>query len=249
MPLRPHRVLAVALALSAALPAGPAAAQSTTPPATPPRPAPNVPGPVPGAAPVVTERISVRGASLVGNLEGNSPDRGVIVYLPPTYAKSRTRRYPVLYALHGYSIDHEKWTTEIRTPQTIEGAFATGTREMIVVLADARTRHNGSMYSNSATTGNWEDSIARDLVAYVDAHYRTIPDRRSRGIAGHSMGGYGTVRIAMRHPDVFSAFYAMSPCCLSARRAPPPEMATRLEAAVQAGESPGLDFGTRATLA
>jgi S-formylglutathione hydrolase FrmB len=158
----------------------------------------------------------------------------------------------VLYALHGYSIDNEKWTTEIHTPQTIEGAFATGTREMIVVLADARTRHNGSMYSNSATTGNWEDFIAHDLVAYVDAHYRTIARRESRGIAGHSMGGYGTVRIAMRHPDVFSAFYAMSPCCMSARRTPPAEMARKIEAVVQSGDTAAarsLDFGTRATLA
>ena len=184
------------------------------------RPAPNIPAPVPGAAPVVTERITVHGASLEGNLEGDSPDRGVIVYLPPSYAKNPSRRYPVVYALHGYSINNEKWTTEIHTPQTIEGAFATGTREMIVVLADAQTKHNGSMYSNSVTTGNWEDFISHDLVAYIDSHYRTIANRASRGIAGHSMGGYGTVRIAMRHPDVYSAFYAMSPCCMSARGAP-----------------------------
>jgi S-formylglutathione hydrolase FrmB len=205
--------------------------------------------PVPGAQPVVVERITVHGASLEGNLEGNSPDRGVIVYLPPSYAKNPSRRYPVLYALHGYSINNEKWSAEIRTPQTIEGAFALGTREMIVVLADAQTKHNGSMYSNSATTGNWEDFIARDLVAYVDSHYRTIATRASRGIAGHSMGGYGTVRIAMRHPDVFAAFYAMSPCCMSARGAPPAEMGKRIEAALQSGDPTKLDFGTRATLA
>jgi len=213
------------------------------------RPPVIVPEPVPGAAPVVTERITVHGASLEGNLEGDSPDRGVIVYLPPSYAANTARRYPVLYALHGYSIDNEKWTTEIHTPQTVEGAFATGTREMIVVIADAQTLHNGSMYSNSVTTGNWEDFIAYDLVAYIDVHYRTIPDRLSRGIAGHSMGGYGTVRIAMRHPDVFSAFYAMSACCMAARGAPPPEMAARIEAAAAAGETEGLDFMTRATLA
>jgi S-formylglutathione hydrolase FrmB len=218
-------------------------------PAQPPRPAPNIPAPVPGAAPVITERITVHGASLEGNLEGDSPDRGVIVYLPPSYAKNSSRRYPVLYALHGYSINNEKWTTEIKTPQTIEGAFATGTREMIVVLADAQTLHNGSMYSNSATTGNWEDFISHDLVAYIDGHYRTIAKRESRGIAGHSMGGYGTVRIAMRHSDVFAAFYAMSPCCMSARGAPPPEMGKRIEAAAAAGQSATLDFGARATLA
>lgn len=191
----------------------------------------------------------VHGASLEGNLEGDSPDRGVIVYLPPSYAKTPSTRYPVLYALHGYSINNEKWTTEIKTPQTIEGAFATGTREMIVVIADAQTLHNGSMYSNSATTGNWEDFIAHDLVSYMDAHYRTIANRASRGIAGHSMGGYGTVRIAMRHPDVFSSFYAMSPCCMGVRGAPSPEMGKKIEAAMAAGQSAALDFGARATLA
>ena len=237
-------IFALLLTLSA-----PAVAQPATPSQTSERAALNVPAPVAGAAPVTAERITVHGASLVGNLEGDSPDRHVIVYLPPNYAKSRTQRYPVLYALHGYSIDNEKWSTEIKTPQTIEGAFATGTREMIVVLADARTRHNGSMYSNSATTGNWETFIARDLVTYIDSHYRTVADRRSRGIAGHSMGGYGTVRIAMKHPEVFSAFYAMSPCCMSARGAPPAEMAKKVEAAVAAGQPDGLDFFARATVA
>jgi S-formylglutathione hydrolase FrmB len=235
-------VIAMALVLSAAH----ANAQTS---AAPPRPLPNIPAPVAGAASVTTERITVHGASLVGNLEGDSPDRGVIVYLPPSYGKDRSKRYPVVYALHGYSINNEKWSTEIRTPQTIEGAFATGTREMIVVLADAQTLHNGSMYSNSVTTGNWEDFISKDLVSWIDGHYRTIPNRSSRGIAGHSMGGYGTVRLAMRHPDVFSAFYAMSPCCMGARGAPPPDAGRKIEAAVAAGESATLDFGTRATLA
>jgi S-formylglutathione hydrolase FrmB len=238
------------LAVAALIGAASLGAQSTGAAAQQPeRPPVIVPSPVPGAAPVATERITVHGASLEGNLEGDSPDRDVIVYLPPSYAENSARRYPVLYALHGYSINNEKWTTEIHTPQTIEGAFATGTREMIVVIPNAQTLHNGSMYSNSVTTGNWEDFIAHDLVAYIDARYRTIPDRLSRGIAGHSMGGYGTVRIAMRHPDVFSAFYAMSPCCMSARGVPPPEMASRIEAAVEAGETESLNFMTRATLA
>jgi S-formylglutathione hydrolase FrmB len=234
----------VALGLPAA-----ANAQTADTAARPPRPPLIVPAPVDGAAPVIVERIKVHGVSLEGNLEGDSPDRDVIVYLPPGYNKDATRRYPVLYALHGYSISNEKWTTEIKTPQTIEGAFATGTPEMIVVLANAQTRHNGSMYSNSATTGNWEDFISRDLVATIDGHYRTIANRLSRGIAGHSMGGYGTVRIAMRHPDVFAAFYAMSPCCMSTGEAPPPEMAKKLEAAKAAGDSVSLDFFARAMFA
>lgn len=227
----------------------PVAAAQSTATARPPAPTPNVPAPVPGAKAVITQRITVHGASLEGNLEGNPADRGVIVYLPPSYETARTRRYPVVYALHGYSINNEKWTTEIHTPQTIEGAFASGTREMIVVLADAQSKHNGSMYSTSETVGDFESFIAHDLVAYIDAHYRTLATRESRGIAGHSMGGYGTVRIAMRHPDVFSVFYAMSPCCMSTRSAPPPDVSKRVEAAVSAGESASLDFLTRATLA
>ncbi len=131
----------------------------------------------------------------------------------------------------------------------MEGAFATGTREMIVVIPNAQTRHNGSMYSNSVTTGNWEGFIAHDLVAAIDALYRTIPNRLSRGLAGHSMGGYGTIRIGMKYPQVFSSLYIMSPCCLSARAAPSPVMAKALEEALQEGDSSKLDFFTRATMA
>ena len=129
----------------------------------------------------------------------------------------RNRRYPVVYALHGYSIGAEQWSQEIHVPQTIEGAFAKGAREMIVVLPDSKTVHNGSMYSSSVTTGDFENFIAQDVVAYIDAHYRTIPNRSSRGLVGHSMGGYGASRIGMKHADVFGSLYIMSPCCLSPR--------------------------------
>jgi S-formylglutathione hydrolase FrmB len=73
------------------------------------------------------------------------------------------------------------------------------------------------MYSSSVTTGDFEDFIARDLIAYVDSHYRTIARRESRGLFGHSMGGYGTLKIAMKHPQLFAAIYALDPCCLSPR--------------------------------
>lgn len=169
---------------------------------------------------IVVERVKVHGKALEGNLEGNAVERNVIVYLPPSYAANPKRRYPVVYALHGYSIDNEKWSTEVKTPRTIEGAFAAGAREMIVVLPDSRTVHNGSMYSSSMTTGDFETYVARDVVAYIDGRYRTVATRESRGLAGHSMGGYGAVRIAMKHPDVFSAVYAMSACCLSPRGLP-----------------------------
>ena len=176
-----------------------------------------VPAVVANAKPVTVERIKIHGAALEDNLEKNAVDRDVFVFLPPGYAKDKRRRYPVVYALHGYSIGAEQWTREIHVPQTIEGAFALGTKEMIVVVPDSKTLHNGSMYSSSATVGDFENFIARDVVAYVDAHYRTIPNRMSRGLVGHSMGGYGATRIGMKHSDVFGSLYIMSPCCLSPR--------------------------------
>ena len=178
-----------------------------------------VPEVVPGAKTATVEHIKIHGASLEGNLEGDAVDRDAIIFLPPSYAQNQTRRYPVVYALHGFFIGAEQWTGEIHVPQTIEGAFAQGSQEMIVVLPDSKTIYNGSMYSSSATTGDFENYVAHDVVAYVDAHYRTIPKHSSRGLVGHSMGGYGASRIGMKHSDVFGALYIMSPCCMSARGA------------------------------
>ena len=181
-----------------------------------------VPPVIPGAPHVFVQHIKIHGASLVGNLEGEAVNREVIVFLPPSYYKDKHRHYPVLYALHGYSIGAEQWTHEIHVPQTIEGAYAKGARQMIVVLPDSKTVYGGSMYSRSQTTGDFEEFIAHDVVHYIDAHYRTIPTRLSRGLVGHSMGGYGALRIGMQYPNVFGVLYVMSPCCLSPRPAPNP---------------------------
>jgi len=191
---------------------------------------------VPGAKPVTVVRIKVHSPSIAGNLEGEAADRDVIVFLPPGYGHEKSRRYPVVYALHGFFIGAEEWTHEIHVPQTIEGAFAKGSRPMIVVLPDSKTIYGGSMYSRSATTGDFERFIAHDLVAYMDAHYRTIPERQSRGLVGHSMGGYGAIRIGMQHPEVFGSLYVMSPCCLSSSSTKPMDAAT--ERAVRALKSP-----------
>ena len=210
-----------------------------------------VPAVVPGAKPVTVERIKIHGTALEGNLEGDAVDRDVLVFLPPSYAKEKSRRYPVVYALHGYSIGAEQWGREIHVPQTIEGAFAQGAKEMIVVLPDSKTLHNGSMYSSSVTTGDFEQFIARDVVSYLDAHYRTIANRLARGLVGHSMGGYGATRIGMKHADVFGSLYIMSPCCLSPRPAGQanPEIDKALEAVKTPEDSARLPFFARAQLA
>jgi enterochelin esterase-like enzyme len=218
-----------------------------------------VPPVVPGAKPVTVEQIKIHGKALEGNLEGDAVDRDVIVFLPPSYAIEKSHRYPVVYALHGYSIGAEQWTHEIHVPQTIEGAFAKGSQEMIVVLPDSKTVYGGSMYSSSVTTGDFERYVAHDVVTYIDAHYRTIPNRVSRGLVGHSMGGYGAARIGMKHPDAFSSLYIMSPCCLSPMGSSRPEnpamqtaMASeekKLESVRTPGDAAGLPFFARAQLA
>ena len=195
------------LFLATAALGSPAAAQVQT----------EIPPLVAGAKSAVVERVKVQSAALEGNLEGNSAERDVIVMLPPSYRANPARRYPVVYALHGYFIGAEQWIQELHAPQVVEGAFGKGVPEMIVVLPDSKTVHLGSVYSTSVTTGDFENFVARDLVAYVDQHYRTIPRRESRGLVGHSMGGYGATRIGMRHPDVFGALYMMSPGGLSGR--------------------------------
>lgn len=210
-----------------------------------------VPPVVPGAKPVGVEHVRIHGAALEGNLEGDAVDRDAVVFLPPSYAKDARRRYPVVYALHGYWIGAEQWTHEIHVPQTLEGAFAQGVREVILVLPDSKTQHNGSMYSSSVTTGDFENYVARDVVTYMDTHYRTIPDRRSRGLVGHSMGGYGAMRIGMKHPELFGSLYLMSPCCLSPRAPAPadPETDKSLATLAAPADSAQLAWGLRVRLA
>lgn len=200
----------------------------------------------PAAVGTKIERIKVHGASLEGNLEGNSADRDVIVALPPSYATAKRRRYPVVYFLHGFVLTAEGFEKFGRFAETWQAAEANGP-EMILVMPDSDTRQGGSMYSSSPATGDFEAFIAKDLVTYVDAHYRTIAKRASRGLAGHSMGGYGVWKIGMDYPQVFSSLYAMSACCVLPRTETV-EQAQKI-AAVPFADSAKADFGTRAALA
>lgn len=201
-------------------------------------------------------RVTVHGSSLEGNLSGDSPDRDVTVYLPPAYQREPDRRFPVIYMLHGYTDDDLRWFgwrqhwIDLATVLD-EAITADSVREFIVVMPNAYTRFQGSMYSSSVTTGDWESFIAKDLVAWADTNYRTIAHVASRGLAGHSMGGYGTLRIGMKHPDVFGSIYALSPCCLAPRSVGPESAAAnaRVEAVTTMEQFARSDFGTRATIA
>ncbi len=167
------------------------------------------------------------------------------VILPPSYGKNRKKRYPVVYYLHGFAIDGQNFYDFMQVPQAVANNAAKG-NEFIVVVPDTLTKLGGSMYSTSVTTGDFRGFIAKDLVAYIDKHYRTIPKRDARGLVGHSMGGYGTWVIGMQHPEPFAAIYAQSACCVSPRTETVESAQKLADTPIEQGVK--ADFGTRAAL-
>ncbi|HEX8271680.1 MAG TPA: alpha/beta hydrolase-fold protein [Longimicrobiaceae bacterium] len=161
-------------------------------------------------------REVVRSEALRRNRLGDPVDRAVAVYLPPSYAASPRRRYPVVYLLHGFDGGPDQWAGErMRLPQAMDSLTAAGAvREMIVVMPDGRNAFGGSFFANSVSTGHWEDFLVRDVVGQVDRRFRTVRSPRARGIGGWSMGGHAALGVGARHPEVFGAVYALSPCCL-----------------------------------
>ncbi len=243
-----HRFAGALSALALVGLALPAAAAQSAPGALPTPKA--IPGfgeaPKPTGPGAPAQIVKVHGKSLEGNLEGDAVDRDVVVVLPPSYAASPKRRYPVIYFLHGFGITGDWFSAYLHVPEAMLAASKKG-QEFIVVLPDTDTKFGGSMYSSSAATGDFESFIAKDLVAYIDSHYRTIAKRSARGLAGHSMGGYGTWKIAMDHPEPWSAIYAMSACCLSARK----ETADSAQkmSALTVEQAAGGNFGIKAGVA
>ena len=178
--------------------------------------------------------------SLAGNLEGNSVTRDVLVVTPPGYDEHPDKRYPVVYFLHGYWMPVGAQQEAFRLEEAVDAASRAG-NDMIVVMPDGFSKLRGGFYSSGPVVGDYEGMVARDLVAWVDANYRTLPTPASRGLAGHSMGGYGTIRIAMKHPGIFSSIYMMSACCLP----PQPLSADQADAidAMGKGDLEGAQFG------
>jgi putative tributyrin esterase len=148
----------------------------------------------------------------------------LLTYLPPSYVRDTSRRFPVLFYLHGLYGNEDNWLQQARLDQVMDSLIASGLPEAIVVMPDG----DDSWYTTWATLPNaaacardtaraepaasycvpwphYDDYVARDLVAHVDSAYRTLADPGHRGIAGLSMGGFGAVTLALRYPDVFSA--------------------------------------------
>lgn len=160
-------------------------------------------------------RITVHSASLEGNLLGDSPDRPVTIYLPPSYNVDPDRFYPVIYVLHGY-YGQDQWLMGVNyligggnILDSMNTWIADGiVSEMILVMPNANNKYGGSEYYNSVVTGNWADFIARDLVDYIDTHYRTLQQCENRAVFGHSMGAVA-VLLGMLYPEVFGAIGGM----------------------------------------
>lgn len=139
-------------------------------------------------------------------LPGEHP---VLIYLPPGYDTTR-RRYPVLYLLHGAPGSYTDWHKAAGIDKTMDALISLGrVRPMIVVMPDG----NGGPFSDSEWADNGqelhaEEYLIREVVPYIDSHYRTLADRDQRAIGGLSTGGFGAVNITLHHPEVFG--YALS---------------------------------------
>ena len=170
--------------------------------------------PLSAAAQSQVADVTFHSAGLEHNLLGDPADQHVSLVLPAAYAQDPQRRFPVLYFLHGYTDPTPRHDAAELMRKDLDSLIATGAAQpFLIVLPNGINKYGGSFYANSTTGGNWDDAITRDLVGFVDSHYRTLADADHRAIAGHSMGGYGALTLAFRHPDVFRSVYAMSPCC------------------------------------
>ncbi|MCB0195208.1 MAG: hypothetical protein KDJ65_24885 [Anaerolineae bacterium] len=145
--------------------------------------------------------------ALADNLIGDPATRHFYVYLPADY-DTRDKHYPVIYVLHGF------WGNEsdyIGMGPELDKLTAGGeVGEMILVFLNADNKFGGSQYLSSPTIGDYERYITEELVSYIDANYRTLPQRDSRGITGCSMGGDGSLHLALTYPEVFSVAAPMS---------------------------------------
>ena len=157
----------------------------------------------------------VTSPALEGNALGDSATRPVAVYVPPQYDRLGSRRYPVLYLLHGYTGDvaamlgARPW--EVNAFQWIDRLIEQGRMPPALMAAvDGFTRLGGSQYVDSIHNGNYATYTVRDVVGHVDREYRTIAAEGGRAVLGKSSGGFGAMHLAMEHPGVFGAFASHS---------------------------------------
>jgi len=128
------------------------------------------------------------------------------LYLPPSY-DTTDRTYPVLFFLHGANENEKRWSTRGMTDLMLDRMVAAGEiGEFIVAIPFGAN----SFYTNSASGERWEDMVVQEFIPLIETGYRTVGERSGRAISGISMGGYGALKLAMQHPDLFGAVSAHS---------------------------------------
>ncbi len=145
---------------------------------------------------------------LKGNALGDPTERPLWVYVPPKYDEEVTRRYPSVYMIQGLTGQLDMWRnrTPFRKtfPELVDELFADGkTPPCIVVWVDCWTSLGGSQFLDSPATGKYHTYLNEEIVPWIDSHYRTLPQREHRGIAGKSSGGYGAMITPMLRPDLW----------------------------------------------
>ena len=166
-----------------------------------------------GAAAVESEVVNreLRSEKFANSKIGTNPVRKMVVYLPPGYQASM-RRYPAIYFLPNPFESYRSGFDREGVQGLFDRAIAAGIIDKFIFISvDMTTPLGCSWYVNSPVTGNWEDFMIQELVPYIDANFRTLPNRDSRGIAGDFMGGYGAIRFGMKYPNVFGSVYALHP--------------------------------------
>jgi len=161
---------------------------------------------IPGRPRIAT--AVVPGVTLAGNPLGDPEERAVPVYLPPSYDGSR--RFPVIYLLSGFASTGASFMNyrfgRPTVPEMAERLIAEGRMaECMIVMPDCMTRFGGSQYVDSPATGRYESYLVEELIPFIDSTFATLPLREHRAVAGKSSGGFGALRLAMKHPRCFSA--------------------------------------------
>jgi S-formylglutathione hydrolase FrmB len=157
----------------------------------------------------IDERV-ITSELLRGNPLGDPHERPLLVYLPPGYDDDPERRYPAVYVIQGYSANVAMWRNRsafrVPFPEAADAVFAGGQAPpAIVVFVDAWTRYGGSQFVDSPGTGRYHSYLCDEIVPWVDAQYRTLPDAAHRAIMGKSSGGFGAMITPMLRPDLFGA--------------------------------------------
>jgi len=152
--------------------------------------------------------VVVPGITLAGNPLDDPPERRVPVYLPPSYDDKR--RFPVIYLLAGFASTGQSFLNysfgRQSVPEMAESLIRAGKmQETIIVMPDCMTRYGGSQYVDSLATGNYETYLIDEVVPCIDKTLSTLAEREHRAIAGKSSGGFGALRMGMKHPDRFAA--------------------------------------------